>query len=286
MSTAARITPVHEADEDDLVAYVTAAQADPSRHVTFVGEGEAAVRSDLSAVDGWREQGFVARDATGALCGALVVDVDEELGRCWWLGPWADDDATAAALLAAAAPLVQDLPRREFAPDSRNTWLADLAAGLGYEERQASAILGLDLSTWVDDTDTPHVHVLDEDDRDVVAVLHDRLFPGTHTPGRRLVRDEHTLVLVSGEPPRGYVATQDQDDGSLYIDFLGVDPGSRRRGLARDLLTTTLDRAVERGLDRAYLTVYVTNTGARALYASLGFEEERLVSPWALGLRR
>lgn len=284
MSTV-RVAALGTGGDDDVVAYVVRAQADPTRHVTFVGEGEVTVRSDLAAIDGWRDQTLVAR-RDDSVVGALLVDTDDELGRCWWLGPWADDDEVARALLDAAEPLVADLRRREFAPDSRNTWLADLAAGLGYEARPASAILVRELATWVDDTDTPHVHELDAEDRDVVAALHDRLFPGTHTPGRRLVRDQDTLVLVAGEPPHGYVATQDQDDASLYIDFLGVDPGSRRRGLGRDLLTATIDRALARGCDRAHLTVHVTNTAARALYAALGFEEERLIAPWVLAPRR
>lgn len=284
--TSVRVTTLGDGDEADVVAYVVEAQADATRHVTFVGEGEASVRSDLAAVDDWRLQTYVARDGDDRVAGVLLVDTDEELRRCWWLGPWADDDEVAGALLDAAAPLVADLPRREFAPDSRNTWLAGLASALGYEQRPASAILGLELHDWVDDTDAPHVHELDAEDRDVVAALHDRLFPGTHTPGRRLVRDENTLVLVVGEPPCAYVATQDQEDGSLYIDFLGVDPDHRRRGLARDLLTAALDRAVGRDVDRAYLTVYETNTAARALYAGLGFEEERIAQPFILAPRR
>ena len=123
-----RVTLLGDEPDDPVVAYVIAAQADPARHVTFVGEGETTVRSDLTAIDGWREQTYVARDDTGQVVGVLLVDTDEELARCWWLGPWADDGEVARALLAAAEPLVAPLPRREFAPDSRNTWLADLAA--------------------------------------------------------------------------------------------------------------------------------------------------------------
>ncbi len=283
--TGVRVAPLGDASDEAAVAYVTAAQADPTRNVTFVGEGELTVRSDVRAVDEWRDHTLVATDGDDVV-GVLVVDTDAELGRCWWLGPWADDDAIARALLDAAEPLVDGLQHREFAPDARNTTQAALATALGYAPRQPSAILALDLRAWEPDADTPHVQTLDDEDRDVVAALHDRLFPGTHTPGRRLVRDEATTVLVIGEPPHGYVATQEQEEASLYIDFLGVDPGARRRGLGRDLLVATLDLARRRGMERAFLTVYVSNEAARALYAGLGFDEERLIQPFILERRR
>lgn len=285
--SAVAITPLGERDESDVVAYVTAAQADPTRHVTFVGEGTATVHADLTAIDDWRDQTLVATDGSGRVVGVLLVDTDAERGRCWWLGPWADDEEVAQDLLVAAEPLVAELHHREFAPDARNTGQAALATRLGYARRRPSAILGLELATWEDDLDTPHVLPLDDDDRDVVAALHDRLFPGTHTPGRRLVRDEGTTVLVVGEPPHGYVATQAQAaDASIYIDFLGVDPGARRRGAARRLLTAALRHAVQHGSERAFLTVYTDNTAARALYASLGFDEERIAQPFILERRR
>lgn len=280
------VAPLDAGDDDAVVAYVTAAQGDPTRHVTFVGEGEVSVRGDIHAVHDWRAHTLVATDERGRVVGVLVVDTDAELGRCWWMGPWADDDDIARALLAAAEPLVAELPTRDFAPDARNTTQATLATSLGYQPRPPSAILALDLSTWDLDSDTPHVHQLDAEDRDVVAALHDRLFPGTHTPGRRLVRDDATTILVTGEPPHGYVATQDQEDASLYIDFLGVDPGARRRGLGQDLLVATLRLAQRRALERAFLTVHVSNTAARALYAGLGFEEERHAQPFILKRRR
>ncbi len=280
------IRPLGDSDESDVVAYVTTAQDDPARHVTFVGVGAASVRNDLTAIDDWRDQTFVATGPDGHVVGVLLVDTDDELGRCWWLGPWADDEATARALLDAAAPLVADLHRREFAPDARNTVQADLATDLGYGPREASAILALDLTTWEDPPDAVTVLPLDTEDRDDVAALHDRLFPGTHTPGRRLVRDDGTSVLVVGEPPVGYVATQVQGDGSVYVDFLGVDPGARGRGYGRALVAAALRRAAADGVDRAYLTVRVGNAGARALYASLGFDEERIAQPFTQEPRR
>jgi [ribosomal protein S18]-alanine N-acetyltransferase len=53
---------------------------------------------------------------------------------------------------------------------------------------------------------------------------------------------------------------------------LAVEPGSRRRGVARRLLDHLLDEAVRSGVGRVFLEVRVSNEGAQDLYLSRGFE--------------
>lgn len=56
------------------------------------------------------------------------------------------------------------------------------------------------------------------------------------------------------------------------IGTVGVLPESRRRGLARKLLTETLDDLKQRGAQRINLGVIEKNVPAYALYQTLGFE--------------
>lgn len=275
-------------DEAAVVAYVVAAQADPARHVTYVGSEPVSALADLTAAAAWRERTFVARDGGGGITGVLTVDVDEDLGRLWWLGPWADDDATARAMLAAGAEVAGAVREREFAPDARNTLLAGLATELGYRAETPSAVLVRDLSSWPPD-DLPvtgMIRPLEPEDRGDVARLHEHLFAGTHTRGRDLVRDQDTMILVAGDDPIGYIATQDQADDTLYIDFLGVDPAARGRGLGRALIAAAVTRAAAAGAPSASLTVRIDNQHARALYDSLGFVEERVIAPYRRGFTR
>lgn len=288
-----------EHDDHDVIAYVAAAQADATRHVTYIGIDPSTVRAELAAVEMWRGRTWVARDG-GRVTGVLTADLDTALGRLWWLGPWADDRDTGLALLRqAAAAAARGVAEREFAPDERNSWLAGIAIELGYTAEVPSAVMVAELSrtdtdgsvsTWVDEHDLPpaaaDVRALEPEDRDDVARLHDHLFAGTHTRGRDLVRDDATLVLVAGDDPLGYVATQVQADGTLYIDFLGVDPAARGRGLGRALIAAAVTRAAGAGAPSASLTVRTGNRHARALYTSLGFTQERLIAPYRRGFTR
>lgn len=58
------------------------------------------------------------------------------------------------------------------------------------------------------------------------------------------------------------------------IQGLGVDPGYRRRGIARRLVDAACDAARQDGGRRLTLRVLGTNPGARRLYAAAGFAVE------------
>lgn len=58
-----------------------------------------------------------------------------------------------------------------------------------------------------------------------------------------------------------------------HVHNLAVIPEARRRGLARRLLTLTLETAVRRGARTVHLEVRAGNAAARALYRAMGFEE-------------
>ena len=58
----------------------------------------------------------------------------------------------------------------------------------------------------------------------------------------------------------------------MHIANIAVAPTFRHMGLARRLLRHTLQRAAKDGMRYATLEVRVSNSAARALYESLGFE--------------
>jgi mycothiol synthase len=96
-------------------------------------------------------------------------------------------------------------------------------------------------------------------------------------------RDEHLratdvdrramLVAVEGDRIAGFLIGMRRREGRLgYVSVLGVDPASRRRGIARLLLRAAFDVWRADGIAQAQLTVASDNPGARRLYERLGME--------------
>lgn len=281
-----------EADRAALANLAEQLQRRPDRHVAYLGLDAASIAEELTEdVDDWTEAAVLA-ESDGRLLGWLMGSIDHDMGRVWWFGPFVADDEPGpwrqmADELdrAARALLPPEVTEEEYAPDERYVLLVEWARARGAVADTGSAVLSLD--GGLDPPSVPARPVRD-DDRDALVPLHELLFPATHTTGAELVvgRDERRLRLVAHDASAGlvgYVAVERQADGSGYIDYLGVDPSHRRRGLGADLVRAGVAALRERGCERVHLTVRTDNAAARSLYASLGFVEERVILPLRIG---
>lgn len=266
----------------EVAAYIAAAQALPERHITYLGEDPDSILDELSEADRWAERLIIATDED-RIAGAVLADVDADMRRVWWLGPWADSIEVASKLMAASRRLFgAHFDEEEMAPDSRNTDVRSLAARLGFREDTWSSVLS---KPDLDSAGAMRSVRLPPEVADAVAVLHDRLFAGTHTTGVKLVVADGTRirVIATDGAPVAYIAYEVQPDGTGYIDYLGVSESHRRRGLGRALVADVCRELASQGVPSVHLTVRADAAGAIDLYRSEGFQEDRRIVPCRSG---
>jgi ribosomal protein S18 acetylase RimI-like enzyme len=291
----------------ELAQLAETCQRDPTRHCAYASIDAAAIAEEVADIASWESSNTAAvvmnPDRTRPdMVGWLVADVDEEMSRIWWWGPFVDgaDWAVVADSLyaQARADLVERVPgaadfAEEMAIDSRAVVMQEFAIRHGFRVEEASACLvvtpeqitlpdAIDVDLRPFGPGTPDAVVT------TVAALHDALFPNTHLPGHRLVEVDDRrsrLVAMTGDAEvAGYVAVERQHDASLYIDFVGVAPRHGRRGIGRALVAESCRRGFAEGALRAHLTVRVSNLAAQSMYRSLGFEEDRMLVPLRRGI--
>jgi ribosomal protein S18 acetylase RimI-like enzyme len=112
-----------------------------------------------------------------------------------------------------------------------------------------------------------------------VAELQEALFPGAYLTGEMLSRPAEgrkVFVLAEGERVLGYVCARadtvadEAPEGT--VEFLGVQPAARRRGLGERLLRLALRWLFDaQGQAAVNLTVNDELANARALYEKVGF---------------
>ena len=272
-----------------LAEFAALLQQQPDTHVIYLGVEAEGIRAELAEVT-WTDVSVVAVEGDTVL-GWLIGDVDADMGRVWWLGPFvvADDvgewEAVATDLLTAGRrQLAAGVDEEEMAVDARFERCRAWAMSHGFVQEEGAYVLQLGGEL---DLGAAAVRDITDDDHDAVARLHDELFPGTHTTGSELAGghdDTHRrlVVEVDGEIS-AYIAVERQADGSGYIDYLGVAPAARRRGLGGDLVRAGVAELRRLGATSIGLTVRVDSDGARELYRSLGFEEERVAIPLRCG---
>lgn len=274
----------HPEELDAIAASIAREQLRPDRCIPYFSDEAAPIADEIRGEEPWEPRTWVLRDAD--IGGVLVAETDDDLGRVWWTGPFVftGDWDRGADLLYAAARSEVHLPQEELAGDLRHRELAVFAQRHGFHAEEASAALRCTTAP----TPSPVAcRPVLEPERPAVAAMHDRIFPGTHSTGARLVgRDDPDLlclVTLVGGAIAGYVAVEVQPDGSGYIDFVGVPPEHRGRGLGRALVASATSALFERGVPYVHLTVRAGNGIARRLYADLGFVEDRVIVPYRKG---
>lgn len=271
----------------EIAALAAAHQSRPERHIAYLGQDAASMEAEIDTVAGWRDHLFVARRA-GILVGFLFGEIDPGMGRVWWWGPFAPDDAWAPVAdqlyRAARGSLANGVGQEELAGHGRHTELAAFAGRHGFTAGKAG------IAMTRDDTALAPAAGFELSrgggaGRDLAA-LHDTAFPGAHYTGAALVDGTggHALVRAddNGELV-GYAAGQVQPDGSGYIDFLAVAPGRRRQGAGSALIAALAASLQEAGASSLHLTVREDNAAARRLYAGLGFRDALVLRPYRKG---
>ncbi len=85
--------------------------------------------------------------------------------------------------------------------------------------------------------------------------------------------EETSLALMKEERVAGFSYTMPWATSYHYVDWLGIHPAYRRRGLGRFLLRYIMKKAIDQGRESAFLSCGLQNLPARALYRQLGWEE-------------
>ena len=218
------------------------------------------------------------RRADGSIAGAVVVELDAELRRAWIYGPWVagddDWDMHAPALLDAALEQCSGM-EAECLPELANTRLIALVEQRDWRRssntHRALVVAAGTVAKWPG-PDAEGLRAAVDVDLDSVRRVHDAEFPDTHTPADRLLATMDVIVATRDGAVCGYAAGRIQPDGQGYIEYLGVDPLHRRRGVGRDLVVAlTRELMIASPKREVALSVDDDRGAARALYASLGF---------------
>ncbi|HVV22833.1 MAG TPA: GNAT family N-acetyltransferase [Pseudonocardiaceae bacterium] len=292
------IRPAIHSDLDQVVELLCRLQAEPCHHIGYHGETRADITDELGGLS-WPEATLVAVDDADQVRGVLSVDVDLDMGRAWWYGPYVDVpadhpaadriwDRTADALYAAANELaaLHGIDDNELYGHVEHTRLAAFARRQGYPEGRYSSVLalaGTGLVRLIGAVPTESAAVVDElstpPTDSVLAAsiirLHDGSFPNTYLSAASLLtgaQDRTVMVATDGCRLLGYATGKAQPE-DYFIDFVAVSTECRGRGIGGALVTALVQRLADRHGARhsACAVVAGGNAPSRRMLHKLGF---------------
>lgn len=263
---------------------------DEPSHVTEL----AGLPADEAAF--WRAAG-----SQGEALGVIGCEIDKLLRRAWIRGPWVapgpSSVALEAALLDSLERALPDIDRFDAFPSEDDDTLAALYRGAGYRRMAVHRVMQAALGDAGAATATATATAVDSritlarpDDLRQWLPLHHGLFPGSYLSDDEIAAAVGTaidggprLVLTAwlDDRPAGYLVAMDETTAhELYVDYLGVAPAARGRGLGRALLCHAMRWAEARGRRRAALTVRQDRAEALSLYLQCGFQQTRAGVHW------
>lgn len=275
-----------------MAELAAATQSNDRFHIIYLGTTAESITADVVAVENWVDKAYIA-EQDGQLVGWMLADVDPDMGRVWWLGPFvaaaeASWDAIADELYQRSKQLLDHtVTEQELAFDDRSEMLTAWCVRHGFAVNTASVLLRLDPDRLVAPSKEHVVRPLADRDHDQVKALHEQAFAGTHTTPDALVVSQHPRLVIESATATGevvgYVAFEMQSDGSGYLDYLAVAENQRGAGCGAALVAEACRMMFADGATYVHLTVREDNVDARALYAKLGFVEERVARPCRIG---
>ena len=247
------------------------------------GETEAAHLQELAGLAAESAAFWRIASEDGELLGVIGCELDASQARAWLRGPWTEPGPHAGAMagvllqtLEAALPAIQ---RFDAFPHLDEETLNALYRDAGYERMTIHRVMQAMLHEVEASPPDPRIAPTARTDLAHWLPLHHALFPGGYLSddeieaalggGRRLV----LTAWLQGRPAGYLVANDEPAMGEIYVDFIGVDPACRGRGLGRSLLLEALRWG--RGLNRrhAALTVRQDREEALSLYRRCGLEQ-------------
>jgi ribosomal protein S18 acetylase RimI-like enzyme len=255
------------------------------------GDDERSHVAELAALPADEAAFWRAAGSHGETLGVIGCEIDRSQRRAWIRGPWAVPGLTSAALEAALLNTLErslsEISRFDAFPSEDDETLAALYLGASYRRMDVHRVMQAALgdagtATAADARIAP----ARPDDLRQWLPLHHGLFPGSYLSDEDIaaaISDGARLVLTAWLDSRtaGYlVAKDDAAMGELYVDYLGVDPATRGRGLGRALLLHAMRWGESRGCRRAALTVRQDRAEAMSLYLQCGFREVRAGVHW------
>jgi RimJ/RimL family protein N-acetyltransferase len=273
---------------DELVQFVVRLNSDGAHHIGFFGEGEADVRASLAECLIPPAEGFRLAYEEDELVGVFGVDADPEINRAWLFGPLVEHEdwhTIADRLYADVLPLIPvDIRDYDLFCDIQNTRIQAFAARHGFPLNSENAVLTLKPENYTPAANgRSNIIPYRKELFDQFEQLHKTLFPNAYFTARQMVEKidgNHRLFLaVDTDRLLGYHFCKiEPPSDSGYVDFIGMDPDARGRGIGADLLAAGLDWMLAApSTMKINLTVNADNTAARALYGKFGFVTDRIM---------
>ncbi|MBN8200032.1 GNAT family N-acetyltransferase [Bacillus sp. NTK034] len=269
--------------------FIAEMNALPECHIGYLGTSQNDIFQSLEEMSRDAESAaFIIREGD-VLAGFLGVDADLYKGTAELWGPFIQENELMRLLWEEALHYFEGKLHSYFLfSDTSNHAASEFASKNGFMLQSAQTYMELkeNSSNGFRKVSLLPIHFHSE-----FIHLHDSLFPHTYYSGEEIIdriNDDHKVYTFDdADGLNGYLYAEYNREGKEgSIEFIGVDPGKRQKGIGRNLLEMAVhDLFMNSGAKSIKLCAGTTNGKALSIYKKAGFKVERSLNFYKLEIR-
>ncbi|MEK3854698.1 GNAT family N-acetyltransferase [Cytobacillus sp. FSL H8-0458] len=269
--------------------FIAEMNALPECHIGYLGTSQNDIYQSLEEMNRDAESAaFIVREGD-ALAGFLGADADLNKGTAELWGPFVQENEFMRLLWEKALHYFEGKLHTYFLfADASNRTAAEFASENGFMLQSAHTYMELkdNSSNSLRKVSLLPIHFHSE-----FIHLHDALFPQTYFSGKEIIErmnDDHKVyTCLDADGLNGYLyAEYNREEKEGSIEFFGVDPNKRKKGIGRNLLEMAIhDLFANSGAKSIKLCAGTANGKALSIYKKAGFKVERSLNFYKLDIR-
>lgn len=270
----------------DVVAFIARLNSNSEHHIGFCGKKVDEIFNTLEEDFGDvpASDAFLIAMESNKIVGVCGFDADIERGKAEIWGPFVDHlDALKVSNMLWES-IITEIPDAiqtvYLFPENHNKMVIDFANVLSFDSVSKKTILTCSKQSFRGISNHNVITLLSEH-YSSLEKLHNELFPNTYLTGNEMVEGLSGKSAIFGLIDKnsnllGYLyAEAEPEFGEGNIEFVGVTPSSRNKGVGSSLLVKGLEWIFTfPSIEEVTLCVKSDNTKAIRLYTSLGFQIE------------
>lgn len=271
---------------NEVSAFIASLNRHPENHIGFCGKQQAEILHELEEdfTDVLAKDAFVMATEQDKIVGVCGFDADLERRDAEIWGPFVGNTNALQASKLLWQELVKIIPdvihTVELFPNDNNKTVFDFALQSGFDFHSEQKVLTCTRYSLRGINDNTAIQI-PKHHYNTLIKLHDKIFPKTYLSGREMVKEldkEFTVfgVIDKNENLLGYLYAEAYPkfaDGS--IEFVGVDPSARGKGVGSALLVKALQWLFSfQSIEEISLCVRSDSSNAIHLYKKVGFHVE------------
>lgn len=283
----------------DVASFIARLNLKSQHHIGYCGKKADEILHTLEENFGDvpAKDAFLIATEHNKMIGVCGFDADIERGTAEIWGPFVDhiDALQVSKILweSLSTQFPKTIQSVRLFPENDNKMVIDFAKVFSFDTVSKETILKCSKQSF-SSIKNDEVITLSSNHYSSLIKLHNQLFPNTYLTGTEMVEGLNEKSIVFGVLGKcgnllGYLyGKADPEYGEGSIEFFGVSPSSRNKGIGSSLLARGLEWLFSfQSIEEVTLCVNSDNTKAIRLYLKLGFQidhqltffEKRLKAP-------